>query len=139
MPLVTRFFVRSGLLYLVAALFVGLLLVSQAPLGLPSWVAILTPVYFHLFLVGWVTQLIIGVAYWMFPKWRRARPRGSDLLAWACYGLLNLGLLIRVIAEPLQSLRPTPLWGWLLVLAALLQWLGGLALVLNTWPRVKER
>lgn len=139
MPLVTRFFIRTGLLYLVAALAVGLVLAGQSTITFPPWVATLTPVYFHLFLVGWVTQLIIGVAYWMFPKWSRARPRGSDLLAWGCYVSLNMGLLLRVIAEPLQGIHPSPLLGWVIVLAALLQWLGGLAFVLNTWPRVKER
>lgn len=139
MPPVTRVFVRTGLLYLLAALLTGLAIVAQAPLGLPEWVAFLTPAYFHLFLVGWVTQLIIGVAYWMFPKWRKERPRGSDLLAWGCYGLLNAGLLLRVVAEPIHTMQPRPLLGWLIVAAALLQWLGGLAFVLNTWPRVKVR
>ncbi|MCB0109512.1 MAG: hypothetical protein KDE53_26500 [Caldilineaceae bacterium] len=139
MPLVTRFFIRSGLLYLIAALLTGLLLAGQVALRLPPWVTTLTPVYFHLFLVGWVTQLIIGVAYWMFPKWSRTRPRGSTLLAWGCYVLLNLGLLLRVVAEPLQSTRPSLGLGWAIVLAALLQWLGGVAFVLNTWSRVKER
>ncbi len=139
MPLVTRVFVRTGLLYLIAALLTALLIVAQAPLHLPLWLTVLTPVYFHLLMVGWVTQLIIGVAYWMFPKFRKAQPRGSDLLAWSCYALLNSGLLLRVVAEPLQIMQSTRLLGWLLVAAALLQWLGGVAFVLNTWPRVKER
>lgn len=139
MPPVTRVFVRTGLLYLLAALLTGLAIVAQAPLRLPQWVTFLTPAYFHLFMVGWVTQLIIGVAYWMFPKWRKERPRGSDLLAWSCYGLLNAGLLLRVVAEPIHATQPRLLLGWLLVFAALLQWLGGLAFVLNTWPRVKVR
>lgn len=139
MPPVTRVFVRTGLLYLLVALLAGLAIVAQTPLQLPQWAAFLTPVYFHLFMVGWVTQLIIGVAYWMFPKWRKERPRGSDRLAWSCYGLLNAGLLIRVVAEPAHAMQPRPLLGWLIVVAALLQWLGGLAFVLNTWPRVKVR
>jgi Trk-type K+ transport system membrane component len=29
--------------------------------------------------------------------------------------------------------------GWILALAAFLQWLGGMTFVLNTWSRVKER
>jgi hypothetical protein len=90
-------------------------------------------------MVGWVTQLIIGVAYWMFPKFTKEQPRGSAPLAWAVYWLLNSGLLLRVIAEPWQSVHPHPLWGWLLVGAAGLQWLGGVAFVVNTWPRVKEK
>ncbi|MEZ4674588.1 MAG: hypothetical protein R2932_10130 [Caldilineaceae bacterium] len=128
MPPVTRIFVRTGLLYLVVALLVGLLLVGQSTLHLPLWITALTPTYFHLFLVGWVTQLIIGVAYWMFPKQSRERPRGSTWLAWGSYVALNSGLLLRVVAEPWQSVQPHFWLGWLLILAALLQWIGGPAL-----------
>jgi hypothetical protein len=55
-------------------------------------------------MVGWITQLAIGVAYWMLPRFRkeqRAEPRGSDSLAWTVLWLLNVGLVLRVIAEPL--------------------------------------
>jgi heme/copper-type cytochrome/quinol oxidase subunit 1 len=103
------------------------------------FVGALSPVYFHLFMVGWVTQLIAGVAYWMFPKFTKQQPRGYDSLAWATYWLLNAGLLLRVLSEPMQAIDPQPWWGWTLVLAAVLQWLGGMAFVANTWPRVKEK
>lgn len=139
MPLITRLFVKTGLLYLAAAFVVGCLLALRPLLPLPAFVAGLTPVYFHLFMVGWVMQLIVGVAYWMFPKWSRLLPRGHDGLALATYALLNIGLLLRVIAEPAQSVSDWQGWGWLIVLAALLQWLGGLAFIANTWPRVKEK
>ena len=139
MPLVTRVFVRTALLYLIAALVIGLLIVGQTPLRLPIWMSVLTPIYFHLLMVGWVTQLIIGIAYWMFPKFRKDRPRGSDRLAWSCYILLNSGLLLRLIVEPQQALRSGVLLGWLLVAAAILQWFGGVAFVLTIGPRVKER
>jgi hypothetical protein len=139
MPPITRIFIKTGLLYFVIALLTSLFVAGYIPLGLPIWVAGLTPVYFHLFMVGWVTQLIIGVAYWMFPKFTKAQPRGSEALAWSVYGLLNSGLVLRIIGEPFQSIQPRPLWGWLLVLSAGLQWLGGVLFVVNTWPRVKEK
>ncbi len=139
MPVVTRVFVKTALVYFVIALLTGMLVAARPVLALPRLVTGLTPVYFHLFMVGWVTQLIIGIAYWMFPKYRRDLPRGYDSLAWATYALLNLGLLLRLVAEPAQAVSPAPSWGWLLALSALLQWLGGLAFVANTWPRVKER
>ncbi|MEW6566563.1 MAG: hypothetical protein AB1449_00055 [Chloroflexota bacterium] len=88
-------------------------------------------------MVGWVTQLILGVVFWMFPKESLERPRGRLWLGWATYGLLNLGLLLRVVGEPLAA-RPSG-WGWMLVAAAVLQWLAGLAFVFNTWGRIKER
>uniref|UniRef100_A0A7C1JS19 Uncharacterized protein n=1 Tax=Caldilinea aerophila TaxID=133453 RepID=A0A7C1JS19_9CHLR len=139
MPPITRLFVKTSLIYLITSFGVGLVLAVRPLAPLPALVNGLAPVYFHLFMVGWVMQLIVGVAYWMFPKWSRERPRGYDTLALATYWLLNAGLLLRVAAEPAQLVSAWPGWGWLVVLAALLQWLAGMTFVVNTWPRVKEK
>lgn len=139
MPSLTRWHLRTALVCFIAALLIGVLQAVDSLVPLPAMVSRLGPVYFHLLMVGWVSQLIIGVVYWMFPKYSATRPRGSERLGWACYGLLNAGLLLRVAAEPWQSLAPGPLPGGLLAVSAGLQWLAGLAFVVNTWPRVKER
>lgn len=139
MPTLTRWFIKSAFVYLAAALLLGVLLALRAPAGLPDWLAYFSPVYFHLFMVGWVTQMIFGVIYWMFPIVTRARPRGSERLGWATYILLNVGLLLRVAGEPLNSLLPRSGWGWALVASAFFQWLAAMFFVVNAWPRVKER
>jgi len=139
MPPLARWFVRTALVYLVAALLVGVALMLRPVLNLPSPISALQPVYFHMLMVGWVTQLIFGVVFWMFPKQSSDRPRGSETLGWATYGLLNAGLLLRAIGEPLAALQPSGAAGWLLAASALLQLLAGWAFVANTWGRVKER
>jgi cbb3-type cytochrome oxidase subunit 1 len=137
MPPLTRWFLKTALLYLVAALLAGALISARNVWLLPPLVTAFTPVYFHLFMVGWVTQLIFGVVFWMFPKYSKEKPRGSETLGWATYLLLNGGLLLRVAAEPLNALQPGVVWGWLLVVSAGLQWLAGLSFVANTWGRVQ--
>lgn len=139
MPAVTRWFIKSALAYLAVALLLALILALPNSVKLPDFVRFMNPAYFHLFLVGWVTQMIFGVIYWMFPIITRARPRGNETLAWLCYGLLNVGLLLRVIGEPLTSVRPEPGFGWLLAFSAVLQWLAALLFVTLAWPRVKDR
>lgn len=137
MPRLTRWFIKSSFIYLVLALAVGVLLAAQ-----DSWklqLAGLFPVYIHLLVEGWLTFLIIGVAYWMFPKFTRERPRGSSWLGWLSFFSLQAGLLLRVVAEPLHSARPAALLGWMLVISAALQWIGGMAFVVNSWNRVKEK
>jgi len=139
MPPLTRWFIKTSLVYFVLALTVGLLLAIQ---GVSSLLVALTgmfPVYIHLLVEGWLTLLIMGVVYWMFPKYSRDRPRGSEALGWATYILVNIGLILRVISEPVNTQQPAPLWDWLLVLAAMLQWSGGMVFVANTWNRVKEK
>jgi hypothetical protein len=139
MPRLTRWYLRLALIYFVLGLCVGVLLAGRAALALPAAIDSLGPIYFHLLMVGWVTQLIFGVVFWMFPKQSAAQPRGNERLGWVTLGLLNAGLLLRVISEPWQSLAPGSLPGLLLVLSAGMQWLAGLIFVGNTWSRVKER
>jgi hypothetical protein len=139
MPRLTRWHLRTALVCFVAALLIGLLQAIRPLVPLPAIVNSLGPTYFHLLMVGWVSQLIFGVVFWMFPKYSSTRPRGSERLGWAGYWLLNSGLLLRVAAEPWQSVAPGALPGVLLAISAGLQWLAGLAFVVNTWPRVKER
>ena len=124
------------MLYLLAALLLSIAMQSPLRDQLPL-LAVLWPTYLHLLVVGWLTQLIFGVAFWLFPKHSAAHPRGSELLGWASFWLLNLGLILRAAAEPGQALgRDT---GPLLFVAAAAQLAAGWAFVFNTWPRVRER
>lgn len=132
MPPLTRWYIKSALIYFIAALVIGVVLLAQPVFNLPLAVLTLSPVYFHLLLVGWVTQLIFGVVYWMFPKYSAAQPRGNERLGWATYGLLNLGLVLRLIGEPWVALTGDKRLGWLLAGSALLQLLAGWVFVVNT-------
>ena len=124
------------MMYLVAALVLGAAMQTTLAARLPLFRA-LWLTYIHLLVVGWLTQLIFGVAYWMFPRYSAERPRGSERLGWATFALLNLGLLLRVIAEPWHALAGQG--AALLVGSALLQLLAGWIFVVNTWPRIRER
>ncbi len=139
MPILTRLYVKTSLLYLVAALVLAMVLALAQTVTLPPLLAAAGPVYLHLFMVGWIMQLIMGIVFWMFPKYSRELPRGNERLAAVVYGLLNVGLLLRVIGEPARAVSPAALWGWMLALSALLQWLAGAGFVVNTWGRAKER
>jgi cbb3-type cytochrome oxidase subunit 1 len=139
MPTPTRWFIKTALVCFVAALLLGVALTTPAVFSVPPAIAVWGPVYVHLFMLGWVSQLIFGIVYWMFPRYTRESPRGSEKLAVATFVLLNSGLVLRAIGEPLSSLQPGTPWGWMVALSAVLQWLAGMAFVLNTWERVKEK
>ncbi|HLE29767.1 MAG TPA: cbb3-type cytochrome c oxidase subunit I [Anaerolineales bacterium] len=140
MPTLTRWYIKTALAYFVVALLAGLALAVRSVAALPPLFNTLAPVYFHLLMVGWVTQLIFGVVYWMFPKYSADKPRGSENLSWATYWLLNVGLILRAIGEPLVGLQPEAgTAGWVLAVSAASQWLAGLGFVANTWGRVKEK
>ena len=67
-----------GALYFMLALLTGMLITIRPLTAAVPFIGALSPVYFHLFMVGWVTQLIFGVVYWMFPRYSRDKPRGSE-------------------------------------------------------------
>lgn len=135
MPVLTRWFLKAALVYLILALCAGILLALPGELLIPG----LFPTYIHILSFGWLTQLIFGVALWMFPKYSSAQPRGHEWLGWTTFILLNTGLTLRIIFEPLHSMSPSTFNSWALVVAALLQWLAGIAFVANTWTRVREK
>jgi hypothetical protein len=134
MPPLARWYIKLAMLYLVGALVVGVLQGLRVPI-----LSVAAPAYVHMLVVGWITQMIFGVAYWMFPKFAPANPRGSNVLGIATFLLLNLGLLLRVVVEPVRTWRPGALPGELLVVAAVAQALAGVGFLLITWPRVKEK
>lgn len=132
MPLLTRIFIKTAMIDFALALALGILLALGISNGL-------FPVYIHLLVFGWLTQLIFGVVFWMFPKYSVEKPRGNEALGWWTYVLLNTGLLLRAVAEPIQSTQANPISGWMLVLSAVLQFLSGVLFVVNSWGRVKEK
>ncbi len=134
-----RFFIRTALIYLVAAFIVGAAILVNQGLALDTRVGQLMPVFYHLLMVGWITQLICGVALWMFPPYSREKPRGDERLGWVTYTCLNAGMLLRVFAEPMHSWQSWSGWGWMLVISAILQVLAIWAFVAAIWSRVKGR
>lgn len=137
MPFYTRLFVKTSLAY--AVLAAGLLALTDLA-SLMRWNNF-SPYQtaLHLFFVGWVLQLIIGIAYWMFPKYTRTRPRGYDGLMALAYGALNLGLILRLVVEPIPTFWVEPWSRTVFVVSSVAQWVGMLAFVVNMSLRIKVK
>lgn len=138
MPPLTRWFIRTGLLYLVLSLVTGVLSSADSVLRLPYPLAGLMPLYFQLLMVGWITQLIFGVANWMFPIYTREEPRGKPILGWISYALINASLLLLILAHSGSALGAFSLEPWATTVAASCQLIAASAFVANTWNRVKR-
>jgi hypothetical protein len=139
MPTLSRWFIKIGMLYFTIGLLMMTALMVQPVFGWSSRVQVLRPVAFHLLVIGWITQLIMGIGYWMFPKQSKERPRGSERMGWAILIMLNLGLILRSIGEPAVVLLPDAKLGWTLAAASLFLLLAGWGFIANSWGRIKER
>lgn len=125
-PIIARYFIKTALLHLLLGMLLGLV-----------WSH---PAVVHLITVGWLTQLIFGVAFWLFPRVSKESAYGIVWSVWASYGLLNGGLLIRLFAEPMTLQHgENLLWGVLLGISAVMQWVASLLLVLYFWKRVRTK
>lgn len=139
MPELTQLYVKTALAYLVLGLLLGVVLVWPVESTAAYWQGLLWPAWIHLLTIGWLTQLIFGVAIWLFPRYSRERPYGPQILARIAYPLLNGGLLLRLVSEPAATQSATPLWRILLTCAALMQWFAGALMIGYLWIRVKSR
>lgn len=135
MPRMTRWFLKTGLIYFLLS---ALLLIwmewpgGGAPPGLQA-------LFYHLLMVGWVTQIIIGVSLWLFPRASRNKPRDVKGIHVAVYTLLNAGLILRALAEPGWFGQQAGWTGPVLVGSALLQWLAVCGYAASIWQRIRRR
>lgn len=134
MPRVSVWFVRASLAHLVFGVTVGAVLLADLGLGGPgaAWLGALRPAHIESLLFGWVVQLVMGVALWIFPRFGVPRaPRGHPFVAWTAFALLNAGVALVAVA-PLLPHRDAPLLaGRLTEIAA------AAAFVVNLWGRVR--
>ena len=95
MPRVSAWLVRISLCHLVTGFGIGAVLLTSkgVQLSIDPWA--LRPLHMEMLLVGWMIQLVMGVAIWVFPRslLRRA-PRRSTITAWAALALINVGVLL---------------------------------------------
>jgi len=126
-PKISRWLVRTALLYLVAGAALGGLLLAVPTAGGQGW----WRAHAELMLFGWVLQLAMGVAYWILPKHAAGPPRGPETLAAGIHPLLNAGIVTSAVAW-LAMLPPAVLAaGRALELSAVVLF------AVAAWPRVK--
>lgn len=134
MPRIARVFIKTGIIYFLASLVVGVLIEIPSA-SLP----VLLPLFWHMLMLGWITQIIFGVSLWMFPGRVREEGFRAQLTGWITYMLLNLGVVLRIIAEPMLSYSDRPIWQWLIIGSTVLQIGAASAYVIEMWPRIQSK
>jgi len=136
MPKVTRWFIKAGILYFATGVFLALI----AELPTISAGHLLLPVYWHMLVIGWITQIIIGVSIWMFPRKHRDKKKRESVLSWVAFWLLNMGLISRFLCEPFMPfMQDIIAIAWLVIISSVMQISGIFAYIFEIWPRLQSR
>lgn len=97
----TRLMGKTSVVYLLLGFVLGgVLLIAEATGA--SWGSAWGTVHAHILFVGWFVQFAIGIGYWLLPRRKTPeRPYGyNPTLAYAAYGLINAGMILRILIEP---------------------------------------
>ncbi len=133
--------VRISLLWLLAGMTAGAAMMSDELIR-GHWRVWMGPTHGHMLFVGWFLQFALGIAIWLLPRTRSSsRPLGyrERRVVIAVVGI-NLGLMLRAIAEPAQRSGHRGEWTDVaLAISALFQVLSIGLLIVELWPRVKSR
>lgn len=135
MPFVPRLFIRTAFAWFATGFIWAAAITLIKVAGRPELRHAFITAHAHILLVGFFMNMVMGVAFWMFP--RPPDRRMNEPLATAAYALLNIGLLMRVSFEWAQEEYQYQIYGALLGTSGVLQALGGLLFAFVIWPRVR--
>ena len=129
MPRLSVWFIRSALLHLAVGITMGAIILAHKGIPFYPFAWRFLPAHIEFLLFGWIVQLVMGVGFWIFPRFWRSR--GDERPAWVAFGLLNVGVWLAAFG---------PMFG----LSALVTLIGrifetgaALAFALHAWPRIK--
>src|SRR5512146_1379007 len=128
MPRQTVWFIRASLIYLLVGFTIGALILAQKGRPYDASVWLLLPIHIEFLLAGWLLQLVLGMAFWIFPRFGTGPARGRERWIWASFILLSLGMLFVV----LQLWLPAAL-----LIGRLAEAAGIVIYIAGAWPRVK--
>lgn len=150
MPITTRIAVKASVVYLCLGALIGALLFINRWIPIEPRIASLRSTHIQMLVVGWLTQLILGVAWWLLPPLkiglrpgtttaaRRAQAtRGNEPLYWVSLVCLNVGVLLTSIGEPLATWTGLPGLRTAAGTADLFFLVAASAFVANVWQRVR--
>ena len=130
MPALSRWFIRASLVYLGLGWTLGGLLLANKGLGFypPIWRWL--PAHIEFLFLGWMVQVVLGVAYWILPRVAGSAPHGNQRLAFLAFVLLNLGIWL-IVAQSIFLVEGLSLVG------RICESLGAALFLVAVWQRIK--
>ena len=137
MHVLVRLYLRTAFAFLALGLAGGLWLECRLNVGgVISQGMIVAHV--HVLLVGFLLMMILGTAFWLFPRSGRGQPVGQHPKAVGlAYALLAAGTVIRGVTEFFDLEFSASAWRYVRLAASACQAAGILVGIVALWGRVR--
>jgi heme/copper-type cytochrome/quinol oxidase subunit 1 len=130
MPKLSVWYVRASLLYMGLGFLFGALILMQKGMPNNPWMWRLLNPHAEVLVYGWTMQFVMGVAFWVLPRFSRQPRYGRVYLGWWSFALLNTGMALNLVDAWVTG-------GWLSALGRACVLLAVVAFVVMIWSRVK--
>ncbi|MEO0223566.1 MAG: hypothetical protein ABIL76_00545 [candidate division WOR-3 bacterium] len=136
-----RLMLKTSLIYLIIGVILGLFIFLSYQFKSFYWGYNLISIHTHLILIGFVIQMIMGVALWMFPQKptreisieKRFTTEKEGL---TLYILLNIGIILRTLFEPFS--RTNKLAFYIALIGILFQIVSIFYFLFLIFPRIRK-
>jgi hypothetical protein len=137
MHTLVRRFIKTAIAFLAVGLAIGSWMIARRELFgvFPS--QYLVSAHTHALFVGFVMEMILGVALWLFPRPSKDDQRYSVRLAEAAYWLLTIATAGRIAGELAHTLIDSPALRWAVLACGLGQAVGILLFFYTMWTRIR--
>jgi heme/copper-type cytochrome/quinol oxidase subunit 1 len=132
-----RRYIKTAIIFLAVGLALGGWMLVNRDLNGRAPTEYETSAHTHLIFVGFVMEMILGVALWLFPRPHKDDARYSPRMATVAYWLLTVGTATRAAGELARDNADGAALRWLIVSSGLAQ-IAGIGLFFYTmWSRIR--
>jgi len=131
-----RLLVKTSIFYLIIGVLLGVFIQLGYRYSALKWALLFRTTHVHLLLIGFVLQMIMGIAVWMFPRRKEPPYWTPELQGTVLYVILNLGIITRTVGEPFRNR-----WGWaywLWTIGSITQLIAIFYFITLVYPRIRK-
>lgn len=130
MPKLSVYLVRAALVHMGIGFLFGALLLYHKGIPIYAWAWRLLNPHIELMIFGWTMQFVMGMAFWILPRFTGEQRYGRVYLGWWSFILLNGGVMLTASGAWVGS-------GWASLVGRLLVLASVILFAVLIWPRVK--
>lgn len=98
MPKLSVWLVRAALIHMGIGFLFGALILYHKGIPIYDWIWKLLNPHIELMIFGWTIQFVMGIAFWILPRFSDKPRYGKTVLGWWSFALLNGSILLTAAA-----------------------------------------